>query len=84
MDTFLLPNNRNIKTGLIHLPIPSLVVVKETEGRRFLPSAGTLVYTVFPKSGLLGEAADATSSITTWGVVILVFSQVQNVASVVE
>lgn len=65
MDTFPLPNDRNIKTGLIHLPIPSLAMVNETEGRRFLPPADTLVYTVFPKSGLLGQAAEVTSPITT-------------------
>lgn len=60
MDKFPLPNDGNIKTGLIHLPIPSLFMVNETEERRFLPSADTLVYTVFPESGLLGQAADAT------------------------
>lgn len=49
--------------GLIHLPIPSLVMVNErkTEERRFLPSADTLVCTVFSKSGLPKQAADATS-----------------------
>lgn len=52
--------------------------------RRFLSSADTLVYTVLPKSGLLGQATDATSPIATWGIVIFVFSQVQNVASAVE
>lgn len=47
--------------GLIHLPIPSLIMVNETEERRFLPSADTSVYTVFSKSGLPKQAADATS-----------------------
>lgn len=83
MDKLPLPNDRNIKTDLIHLPVPSLVMVNETEQRWFFPSADTLIYTVFPKSGLLGQA-DATSPITTWGVVIFVSSQVQNVASAVE
>lgn len=49
MDKFPLPNERNIKPGLIHLPIPSLVMANETEQRRFLPSADTLVYTRVPK-----------------------------------
>lgn len=60
------------------------VLVNETEQRWFFPSADTLIYIVFPKSGLLEQAADATSPITTWGVVIFVSSQVQNVASAVE
>lgn len=54
---------RNMKTCLIHLPIPSLVKGNETEERRFLPSTDTLNYTMFPKSGLLGQA-DTTSPIT--------------------
>lgn len=36
---------------------------KRTEEKRFLPPADTLVYTMLPKSGLLGQAADATSPI---------------------
>lgn len=63
MDKLPLPNDRNIKTCLIHLPIPSLVKGNEAEERSFFPSTDTLIYTVFPKSGLLGQGADATSAI---------------------
>lgn len=62
MDKLPLPNDRNIKTCLIHLPIPSLVKGNEAEERRFLPSTDTLIYTV-SQIWLLGQGADATSPI---------------------
>lgn len=60
-DKFTSSNDSNTKIGLIHLKILNLMMVNEIEEWRFLPSADTLVHTMFSKSGQPKQAADPNS-----------------------